>query len=89
MNHGHFLRNGKRLDIASARVNVGDVITLRERSKEHPLVMQSLDAPSQLLPDWLSVKKDEKTITVKELPGETASPLVVDVQLIVEYYARA
>ncbi len=89
VNHGHFLRNGKRLDIASARVNVGDVITLRPRSIEHPLVMQSLDAPSLLVPDWLSVKKDEKIITIKELPGADSSPVVVDVQLIVEYYARA
>ncbi len=86
--HRHFLVNGKRLDIASYRVCVGDVIEPRERSRELERIATSIAAPSLLCPTWINFDATALKATVSELPGVETIPFPVDVQLVIEYYAR-
>ena len=88
VNHGHFLLNGRKHNIPSARVMPGDVLSVRSRSAKHPVLQENIELPSRYLPDWLDVKTKEQEIRVKGDPGYD-TPLVVDVQLVIEYYARA
>ncbi len=86
--HGHFLVNGKRVNIPSYRVKPNDSIEPRERSRDLTVMAASLDAPSLSLPHWLNLDKENKKAVVKELPTSESVPLLIDVQLVVEYYAR-
>ena len=65
VSHGHFCVNGKRVDIPSYRVKVGDVISLREKSKSGPKFKQIEEiAGSRLTPMWLEVDKEKKEAKV-------------------------
>lgn len=88
VNHSHIRVNGRRVDIASYRVRPGDVITLRERSKKLALVKESVEQLSLTRPDWISWNGGELTATIEKLPDEESVPFPIDVQLVVEYYAR-
>jgi small subunit ribosomal protein S4 len=81
--HGHFLVNGKRLDIPSYRVREGDVVTLRERSKELSSVAAALERP-----DWIEFDEGKKASTVKSLPKPDSVPFAVEIDLVIEYYSK-
>src|ERR1700743_22524 len=55
VNHGHVLVNGKRVNIASYRVKPGDVISVRERSRNMALVLEALQSGARDIPDYLQV----------------------------------
>ncbi len=86
--HRHVRVNGKKVDIPSYRVSVGDVITLRERSRKLEIVRHSLANPRLPLPGWLSRESDTPEATVTDSPLREGAPFELDVQLVVEYYAR-
>lgn len=88
VNHGHILVNAKRLDIASALVNVGDVITISTKGSKVPNVAASWEAPSLARPDWLKVEDQNRSATIVSLPTEESVPVQVKIQLVVEYYSR-
>jgi small subunit ribosomal protein S4 len=89
VNHGHVLVNGKRVDIASYQVSVGDVIEIREKSKKSLSIQASMAAAqSRVVPEWLSLQKDEVKGTVQALPGREQLPQNVNEQLVVELYSR-
>jgi small subunit ribosomal protein S4 len=86
VNHGHFLVNGKRLDIPSATLNEGDVITIREGSKKiAPFV--DLEA-STMVPKWLEMDVNHLTGKVLSLPTREEVDLNVEETLIVELYSK-
>lgn len=88
VNHSHITVNGRKVNVASYRVRSGDVITLRERSKKLALVKESLEQLSLTRPDWIGWNGGELTATIEKLPDEESVPFPIDVQLVVEYYAR-
>jgi small subunit ribosomal protein S4 len=89
VNHRHFLVNGRKADVASIRLKAGDVIKLRDKSKEMQIVLDSLASPSLGRPDWLEINETERTIKVLDVPpGQEAAPFALDVQLVVELYSR-
>lgn len=88
VSHAHFMVNGRKVNIPSYQVNAGDVITLRERSRKLQVVKDSLENPALAKAEWLSVNGGELTAKVDSLPDETAVPFPIEVQLVVEYYAR-
>ncbi|MEZ4470717.1 MAG: 30S ribosomal protein S4 [bacterium] len=88
VNHAHVLVNGQKVDIPSFRVKVGDVITVRERSKKIQAIKDALESPSLQKPDWLSVNPAEMKAVVDRSPDESSVPFPIEVQLVVEYYAR-
>lgn len=88
VNHGHFMVNGRRVDIASYQVRSGDILTLREKSRQLEVVKEALSTPALETPEWLSVDQNERTSKVSSDPTETSVPFPIDVQLVVEYYAK-
>lgn len=88
VNHGHFKVNGRRVDIASFRLRVGDEVTMRDRSKNLTVVVDALESHSPLRPEWLDVKGDGRQAMLRDVPTADTLPFQVDVQLVVEYYSK-
>jgi small subunit ribosomal protein S4 len=88
--HGHVLVNGKKLDIASAQVKVGDVITLRERTRKNQQVLDSVATIGGRggVPAWLSLDAEDLKGTVQALPKREDIQMPIDEQLIVELYSK-
>lgn len=86
--HGHFLVNGKKVDIPSYCVDVNDVITVRERSKEMAHFKLVREGSPRILPKWLTVNADALTATVAELPAREDVDFALQENLIVEFYSR-
>ena len=87
--HGHFLINGKKLNIPSYLVNEGDVVEVRERSRK---VQKIADAQANLerspLPNWMEIDKDGLKAKITQMPARADIHADVDEQLIVELYSK-
>ncbi len=88
VSHGHLMLNGKPANIPSIRLNVGDEITIKAKSKNIPMVVETIKQPSLERPEWLAWEADKQLVIVAHLPAITDVPFPVDVQLVVEYYAN-
>ncbi len=87
--HGHFNVNGKRVDIPSYRVKVGDVISLRENSKKSEKFKQIIEAThGRVTPQWLDVNKDEQSAKVVRMPVKEDLDYEIEEHLIVELYSK-
>ncbi len=88
--HGHVLVNGKKVDICSAEVDSGDVITLRESARKTPQVQDSIANVSGRggVPAWLELDADNFKGTVVGLPKRDDVQMPIDEQLIVELYSK-
>ena len=89
VNHGHVQVNGKRVNIASYRVKPGDVVSVRERSRNMALVLEALQLAERETPDYIEV--DAKGMTAKyiRMPelSEVPYPVKMEPNLVVEFYA--
>ncbi|MEB2310313.1 MAG: 30S ribosomal protein S4 [Sorangiineae bacterium] len=86
INHGHVLVNGARVDIASYRVSVGEVIRVkRDASSGAPGASPAAARPET---PWLAVEPESASATVAGLPERGAAPFQLQPQLVVEYYAQ-
>lgn len=88
VNHGHFQVNGRRVNIPSYRVKAGDLIEVRERSKKLVFIAESIENISLNRPEWIEFDGAKHLAKVTSLPDENSVPFDVEVQLVVEYYAR-
>ena len=89
VNHRHFTVNGRAQSIPSAQLRPGDVIGVRERSRALEPIQNALSLlPNRSVPEWLSLDADQLRGTVLRLPDRQEMELVIDEQLIVEYYSR-
>ena len=86
VSHGHILINGKKVDIASYRVKQGDVITLKENSRELSMVKASVG--QKTVPGWLSLEDATLTAKVLENPGRDAVDFEINEAMIIEFYSR-
>lgn len=89
--HGHFMLNGRRVDIPSIRLKPGDEISIREASKKSPYFTQIDDhspANPDSIPGWISVDRKKFTIKVTGIPTRDNAEPDIQEQLIVEYYSR-
>ncbi|WP_457642330.1 30S ribosomal protein S4 [Persephonella sp.] len=86
--HGHFLVNGRKVDIPSYRVDPGDIIELREKSRNSPLFKENLESRDpRSIPNWLELDKDNFRGKVLEIPQDIELEIPVNVQLIIEFYS--
>ncbi|RUM58431.1 MAG: 30S ribosomal protein S4 [Persephonella sp.] len=86
--HGHFLVNGRRVNKPAYQVDVGDVIELREKSKNSPVFKENLENKDlRTVPEWLELDKENFKGRVVALPEKVELEIPVDVQLIIEYYS--
>jgi len=87
VNHGHIEVNGKKIDIPSALVNPGDVIALREGSRNMAVVAEALES-NIAAPAFVTVDKENKKGTYVRIPERSELNQEVNEALIVEYYNR-
>ena len=87
--HGHYLVNGKSVDIPSYRIKEGDVISLKENSKKSEKFKQIIEAnASKAAPTWLDVNKDNQTAKVLRMPVKEDLDYDIEEHLIVELYSK-
>lgn len=91
VSHGHFMVNGRRVDIPSIRVKAGDVITVRPKSLDSVYFKNIADVikeANQAPLGWLKVDAKKLSIEITGLPARTEAEPEINEQLIVEYYSR-
>ena len=90
VNHGHVTVNGQRVNIASYRVKEGDVIAVREKSRQLAIVLESVGLAERDVPDYLDVDMGKLTATFVRTPALGDVPYAVQMEpnLVVEYYAK-
>lgn len=90
VSHGHFMLNGRRVDIPSIRMRIGDEITLREHSKgtEYFKNLDDVSPAPSTMPAWVKVDRKKVTASVTNLPLREDAEPEINEQLIVEYYSR-
>jgi small subunit ribosomal protein S4 len=87
--HGHIAVNGRKVNIPSFQVSVGDEITVRERSRKLVIIEGAKEfASHQTAPNWLQIDRDNYTARVTALPKREDINLPVNEQLIVELYSK-
>lgn len=87
--HGHFLVNGRCVDIPSYLVSPGDEIQVREASRNIARIQEAVDLMQRRgVPEWLEVNKDTFTGRVRTLPTRAQLTLPISEQLIVELYSK-
>ena len=86
VSHGHLEINGKRVNIASYRVKQGDVITVREKSRDLAIIKESLNQKS--VPGWLTLDENALSAKVLENPTREAVDFDINEAMIIEYYSR-
>jgi small subunit ribosomal protein S4 len=89
VNHGHIRVNGKKLNIASAKVNVGDVVELGPKAQEMALVLEAQSLAERDIPDYL-VQDGASKVTYNRVPtlDEVPYPVRMEPNLVVEFYSR-
>jgi small subunit ribosomal protein S4 len=88
--HGHFMLNGRRVDIPSIRLKPGDELTVRERSakSEYFKNLDDITSSNDVVVTWVKVDRKKLQITVTGLPPREEAEPEINEQLIVEYYSR-
>jgi len=89
VHHGHFTVNGRRVDIPSYLVRVGDVIEVRPKSRQIERILNAIDMAQQRgAPEWIDVDYDQMKGTIKALPTRDQIMEDIQEQLIVELYSK-
>lgn len=87
--HKHVIVNGRKVNIPSFMVSVGDEITLKEKSKTNSLIVENLETVARRgVPSWLEFDKDNVKAKVKTLPNREELTLPIQEHLIVELYSK-
>ena len=90
VNHGHVKVNGRRVNIASYRVKVGDTVEVKDKSKQMALVLEARALAERDVPDYIEVNDGQMTAKLARIPVLTDVPYAVMMEphLVVEYYSR-
>lgn len=90
VNHGHVNVNGRRVNIASYRCNVGDVIEIREKAKDLALVLEATQSPERDVPDYIDVDHNKMKAVLLRIPqlADVPYPVIMEPNLVVEFYSR-
>ena len=87
VNHGHILVDGRRVDIPSFRVLPGQVISVREKSRNLEIIKESVEA-TNFVPEYLTFDADKLEGTFTRLPERSELPQEINEAFIVEFYSR-
>lgn len=86
--HGHIEVNGKKTDIPSYSLSPGDVVSVREKSKDLEIIHNSLRNVGENVPTWLNLEKAKLQGKVNNKPTREEIAIDVEEQYVVEYYSR-
>ena len=90
VSHGHITVNGKRVTVSSYRVKVGDLVEVKEKSRQLALVLEATQVAERDVPDYLEVDHSKMSAKMSRIPTLTDVPYPVQMEphLVVEYYSR-
>ena len=90
VNHGHVTVNGIRVNIASYRVKEGDVVEVRQKSKQLAIILEAIQLAERDVPDYLEVDHNKLVVKFIRTPGlgDVPYPVKMEPNLVVEYYAK-
>ena len=90
INHGHVLLNGKRCNIASVLLKPGDEITLKEKAKNIPAVLDAIASVERDVPEYVEADHNKFSVKFVRVPSldEVPYPVQMEPNLVVEYYSR-
>jgi len=90
VHHGHIEVNGRKCDVPSAQVKIGDVVAVRESSKKNPTILAARDATAHApAPNWIDVDREGLTGKITSLPQRSdLVQIQLNEQLIVELYSK-
>ena len=90
VNHGHIRVNGRRVNIPSYQVKVGDMIEIKESSRQMPLVLEANALAERDVPDYVDVDHAKGTAKLTRVPGlsEVPYPTHMEPNLVIEFYSR-
>ncbi len=87
VNHGHIQVNGKKVNIPSYLCRVGDVVTVREKSRKLEAIEQAIQL-APVAPEYLRVNLDEFRAELAFLPPIDQIPVICEVNMVIEFYSR-
>ncbi len=89
VNHGHVKLNGVKTNIPSVRLRPGDVVEVKDSSKNMALVLEALQSPERDIPDYIDVDPKKMTATYLRIPefAEVPYACTMEPNLVVEYYS--
>ena len=90
VNHGHILVNNRRVNIPSYRVKEGDIIEVRDRSKQMTLIVEAVQLAERDVPEYLDADHSKMTAKFIRTPslGDIPYPVMMEPNLVIEYYAQ-
>jgi small subunit ribosomal protein S4 len=90
VNHGHIRVNGRRVNIASYQVKVGDLIEVKEASKQLAIVLEASQLPERDVPDYFEVDTAKLAAKMTRVPtlAEVPYPVHMEPNLVIEFYSR-
>ena len=87
--HGHLLVNDRKVDVPSALVKPGDIITVRERSRKVVRIQEALELSQRRgVPEWLEVDRQNFTGVIRALPARADLTMPINERLVVELYSK-
>ena len=89
VNHGHVMVNGRRVNIPSYQVREGDVVEVRERSKQLGILLEAVELAERDIPDYIEVDHAKMKGTFVRVPklADVPYPVMMEPNLVVEYYS--
>ena len=90
VNHGHIKVNGRRVNISSYQVRIGDLIEVKDSSKQLLVLLEAVGLPERDVPDYYEVDHSKMTakMTRIPLPSDVPYPVVMEPNLVIEFYSR-
>ncbi len=90
VNHGHVMVNGRRVNIPSYQVRDGDVVEVKEKSRNIGMVLEAMASPERDVPDYIRVDERKMTATFLRAPKleDVPYPVTMEPNLVIEFYSR-
>jgi small subunit ribosomal protein S4 len=90
VNHGHITVNGNKVNIASYSCKPGDIVEVKENSKQLALVLEATQLPERDVPDYIDVDHNKMIATYVRTPGlsDVPYPVQMEPNLVIEFYSR-
>ncbi|HEX5665670.1 MAG TPA: 30S ribosomal protein S4, partial [Hyphomicrobium sp.] len=90
VSHGHVSVNGRRVTIPSMRLRIGDVVEVKEASRQMPLLLEAIKSSERDVPDYVDADHSKMTAKLSRIPAlaDVPYPVVMEPNLVVEFYSR-
>jgi small subunit ribosomal protein S4 len=90
VSHGHVTVNGRRVNIASYRCRIGDLIEVKEKAKQLTLLLEAIKSAERDVPDYIEADHNKMTAKLTRVPNlaDVPFPVHMEPNLVVEFYSR-